>query len=360
MPAGRHRLIAAAVVLAFLVSLVMVAVIPRKSHPAVVSFIVKRGTNVGTVAKMLKNEDLVRSRYVFTLCALLLYRGRVVAGEYELSKNMSIVQIAGKMARGERRIYTLRIVEGYNIYTVADAIQRAGIMDGQAFLHLATNEQFLTRLAIPSDSIEGYLCPDSYFFSKETDVDEFLGKVVERTFKLFEQDDIKLQMEKTGMNIFQTLCLASIIEKEAKLEREKPLISAVFHNRLRQGMTLDADPTVIYGRGSFARELTKEDLLADTPYNTYRQKGLPKGPICNPSKSSIVAALYPDPSDVLYFVSRNDGSHVFSKTIEEHNRFVMMYQRHKNRPRAKEEAKKRRSGKNQPPASPHHRMTASL
>ncbi len=133
------------------------------------------------------------------------------------------------------------------------------------------------------------------------------------------------------MDMFQVLSFASIIEKEARLEQEKRLISAVFHNRLRLGMTLDADPTVIYGRESFNRELKKADIEAETPYNTYRVKGLPKGPICTPSKSSIMAALYPEQSDMLYFVSRNDGSHVFSRTMEEQNRFVALYQRNRNR-----------------------------
>ena len=133
------------------------------------------------------------------------------------------------------------------------------------------------------------------------------------------------------MNMFQILSFASIIEKETSLEAEKRLVAAVFHNRLRRGMSLDADPTVIYGLASFNRDLKKADLASDTPYNTYRLKGLPKGPICTPSRSSIMAALYPEQSDVLYFVSKNDGTHVFSKTMEEHNRFVMIYQKHKNR-----------------------------
>ena len=228
-------------------------------------------------------------------------------------------------------MYTLKIVEGYNLYTISEAIQKAGIMDGQAFLLLSHHEQYLKALAIPSDSLEGYLAPDTYFFSKETEVDEFLEKIVRRTFKFFEKEDIKKRMQELGINTFQTLALASIIEKEAKLEKEKGLISAVFHNRLRTGMTLDADPTVIYGLGSFNRDLTRADLSADTPYNTYRLKGLPKGPICSPSRSSIMAALYPEQSDMLYFVSRNDGSHVFSKSIETHHRFVAMYQKNKSR-----------------------------
>jgi len=311
------------------------------------------------VAFLLKNKDLIQSRYVFMACALLLHRGRIVAGEYELSKDMSPLEISRKMARGERRVYTLRIIEGNNLFSVSDTVHRVGIMDVRAFLDLAKDPQFLRRLNVPSDSLEGYLFPDTYYFSNETGVDEFLETIVRRTFRFFDKDDLKIQMERIHMNMFEVLSLASIIEKEAKLQEEKRLISAVFHNRLRVGMTLDADPTVIYGQSSFDRNLTKSDLMTSTPYNTYRRKGLPKGPICNPSKSSIMAALFPEESDVLYFVSRNDGSHVFSRTISEHNRYVHIYQKSKNRSGRSEETKKRRTGRNQAPASSLSRVTAS-
>ncbi len=283
------------------------------------------------IAHGLKREGRVCSGYLFLLCSYAVYNGRVVAGEYVLSDDMSALDIAGRMARGERRVYTVRIVEGYNVYTVSEVVRKAGILDEQGFLRLAARRDFLDRLGIPSDSIEGYLFPDTYFYSRETDFDEFLEKIVLRTFKFFEKEDIKRGMRRSNMTMFQVLSLASIIEKEAKLEKEKGLISAVFHNRLRLGMPLDADPTVIYGRRSFNRELRRADIAADSPYNTYRNKGLPKGPICSPSKSSVIAALYPDPSDVLYFVSRNDGSHVFSRTIQEHNRYVASYQRNRSR-----------------------------
>jgi UPF0755 protein len=356
---GRSGFVVLAVLLLATALLFTIASSPRSSDENVVSVIVKRGTKIGAVADILKSKDLIPSRYLFMACSLFLHRGRIVAGEYELSRAMSTLRITQKMANGERKVYTLRIVEGHNLYSVRDTIEKSGIMDGRAFLALARNGGFLARLSVPSDSLEGYLFPDTYFFSKETDVDELLEGIVRRTFKLFERDDLRLQMEKIPMDMFQVLTLASIIEKEAKLEKEKPLISAVFHNRLRIGMSLDADPTVIYGQSSFDRSLTKSDLLTRTPYNTYRLKGLPKGPICNPSTSSIVAALYPARSDVLYFVSRNDGSHVFSRTIDEHNHYVNVYQKSKNRSGSSEEAKRRRNGKNEAPALPLPRAAAS-
>ena len=332
MPRGRHRDFAlfAIVILLLMVSFLVVRV-PMGPDRTLTSIVVKKGTRTTTVALLLKRDHRVRSEYFFLLCSLLLHRGRVVAGEYELSDSMSILDIARKMADGDRKVYTLRIVEGYNLYTIGEIIERAGIMDAGAFLRLAGNPDFLKRFAIPSDSLEGYLAPETYFYSKEIDVDEFLEKIVQRTLRFFDKEDIRLRMQELGMDAFQVISLASIIEKEAKLEGEKKTISAVFHNRLRMGMSLDADPTVIYGCGGFKRDLTKADLAARTPYNTYHLKGLPKGPICSPSRSSIMAALYPDGSDVLYFVSRNDGSHVFSKTMERQNHFVAIYQRKKGR-----------------------------
>jgi UPF0755 protein len=332
MPRGTHRryFALALLIVLFTLSLILAAV-PNGSDRTPGSFVVKKGTKIETIGGSLKEAHLVRSKYLFLLAALVVYKGKVVAGEYELSKSMSILQIARKMASGERKMYTLRIVEGYNLYTIGDALQKAGIMEASAFLKLAKDQEFLKRLAIPSDSLEGYLAPDTYFYSKEVDVDEFLERIAARTFKLFEKEEVRQRMREMDMDIFQTISFASIVEKEAKLEGEKKLISAVFHNRLRIGMSLDADPTVIYGRGFFGGGITKADLATPTPYNTYHLKGLPKGPICSPSRSSIIAALYPAQNDALYFVSRNDGSHVFSRTMEEHNRFVTRYQRGKGR-----------------------------
>lgn len=332
MPRGTHKSLTALAVLIVLFAVPFVlAVIPHGSERTPASFIVKKGTKIETVAQSLKEGGFVSSKYLFLFSALLVYKGRIVAGEYELSKDMSVLGIARKMADGERKMYVLKIVEGYNLFTIGDAVEQAGIMDAPAFLQLAKKPEFLKRLAIPSDSLEGYLAPDTYFYSREVDVDEFLERIASRTFKFFEKEDVRQRMRELNMNVFEAINFASIIEKEAKLEEEKKLVSAVFHNRLRIGMSLDADPTVIYGRGCFNRELTKTDLAEHTPYNTYHLKGLPKGPICSPSKSSIMAALYPAQSDALYFVSRNDGSHVFSRTMEEHNHFVARYQRSKGR-----------------------------
>ena len=324
-------MIAAAVALFLAGQPLIFASIPLDTESTVKPVVVKKGTHLREVAQLLEEEDLIRSGWLFMACSLVAHKGRIIAGEYELGKQMSIVQIAAKMAAGQRKVYTLKIVEGYNLNGVGEALEKAGIMDRNAFFKLATDGAFLNRLGIPADTLEGYLSPDTYFYSKETDVDAFLEKIARRTFAFFEKKDIEARMAELQMSPRDVLTLASMIEKEAKIEQEKPLISAVFHNRLQDGMSLDSDPTVMYGIGLTPKALTRVDLDTPTAYNTYRLKGLPKGPICNPSTSSMLAVLYPAPSDALYFVSRNDGTHVFSRRISEHNQFVTMYQKNKKK-----------------------------
>lgn len=323
------KIIITALIIFLATQIIIFASIPRGTDSTLVNIVVKSGTSLYSIANKLKEEDLIYSSHLFVLCSLL-YRGKLIAGEYALKKDMSTIGIVRKMGRGERNIYTLKIVEGYNMFNVADMVDRSRIMKSAEFLALVKNHGYLRKVGIMSDSIEGYLVPDTYYYSKEIEAEYFIEKIVQRSFKFFAKEDIKKRMEEMGFDIHKTLTLASMIEKEAKLKEEKPFISAVFHNRLNKGMPLDCDPTVIYGTGTFDSPISRSNLNRYTPYNTYTFKGLPKGPICNPDKNSITAALYPAQVDYLYFVSKNDGTHVFSKDMKEHNRFVAMYQRGKN------------------------------
>jgi UPF0755 protein len=330
MPAKQHKKIIIIAVLLFLIIQTLIfASIPRSTENEPVNIIIRSGTSLNSIAGLLKDNGIIYSSYLFMFYSFIT-RSKLIAGEYELKKNMSTFDIIMKMRHGERNIYTLKIIEGYNIYNVAEIIQNAKITEKDKFIRLATSQDFLRRLKINSGSMEGYLSPDTYYYSKETDIDKFIEKIVQRTFKSFEKESIRNRMRELKMDINQTLTLASMIEKEAKMKEEKPLISAVFHNRIRRNMSLDCDPTVIYGTGAFTSPITKSDLITPTPYNTYTFKGLPRGPICNPDKNSIMAALYPAHVDYLYFVSRNDGTHVFSKDMATHKRFVNIYQRIKN------------------------------
>jgi UPF0755 protein len=333
MLSRRHSwiIVCCAVILVVLLQVAIFASVPKGGDPGKRPVVVKKGTTTWAVATSLKNEGFISSATLFRLSSLLLYRGRIVAGEYELSSGMSIFRIARKMALGQRKIYTLKIIDGHNLFDVAGEMEKNGLMGRREFLSLARDRDRLRKMGIVGESLEGYLVPDTYFYSKETDIEGFIGPIVQRALKFFEKEDIKKRMAEVALSREQVICLASIIEKEAKLEEEKPLISAVFHNRLKTGMSLDADPTVIYGRQAFDRDLKKTDLTTYTPYNTYLMKGLPKGPICNPGRSSLLAVLYPAKSDAVYFVSRNDGSHVFSRTLNEHNHYVMVYQKNRSR-----------------------------
>lgn len=329
----RHSwiVVCGSVILAVLFQIAIFGSVPKGGDLGTKSVVVKRGTSTWAVATSLKNEGLISSATLFRLSSLLLYRGRIVAGEYELASGMSIFRIARKMGLGQRKIYTLKVVEGHNIYDVAGEMEKNGLIGRREFLSLARDQKVLRKIGITGESLEGYLAPDTYFYSRETDIEGFLEPIVQRTLKFFDKEDTRRRMAEFGLSREQVICFASIIEKEARMEEEKPLISAVFHNRLRSGMSLDADPTVIYGRQSFDRDLKRIDLTTYTPYNTYLIKGLPKGPICNPGRGSLLAVLYPAKSDALYFVSRNDGTHVFSGTLSEHNRYVMVYQKNRSR-----------------------------
>ncbi len=330
MPTRKNKTTIVVVAVCLLAALILTFVsISRDKNAKPINVVVKSGMSAGDIAGLLKQNSLISSPTLFRLLSFFT-GGKLIAGEYTLTKSMSTLDIVRKMRRGERNIYVLKIVEGYNIYTIADAMQNSGIMGKEEFMSLSRNEAFLKRSGIRADSLEGYLAPDTYHYSKEIDVDKFIEKIAQRTFKIFEEEDIRKRMESLKMDIHRTLTLASMIEKEAKRKEEKPLISAVFHNRLKKDMSLDCDPTVIYGTGAFSRPITKSDLIKYTPYNTYTFKGLPRGPIASPDKNSIMAALYPASTDDLYFVSRNDGTHVFSKDMKTHNRSVNKYQRVKN------------------------------
>ena len=318
------------IVIAFIIFLfsqtVIFASIPRDTDPASHPVVIKSGTGLSEIADILKKEDLIYSKTLFMIGSAI-YRGRLIAGEYDLRRDMSTFEIIMKMGRGKRNIYTFKIIEGHNLYTMAETAELSRIMTKGEFLKIVHSKELLEKLGIASGSLEGYLFPDTYFYSKEIEKEKLIERIARRTLRIFEDPDVKQKMASLGMDIRKTLTLASMIEKESGSIEERPLVSAVFHNRLRKGMSLDCDPTVIYGTKGFGAPITKTDLKTRTPYNTYRLKGYPAGPICSPSKASIMAALNPAPVDYLYFVSKNDGTHVFSRDMAEHNKYVTVYQR---------------------------------
>jgi UPF0755 protein len=199
------------------------------------------------------------------------------------------------------------------------------IADGQKFLAEAASPSLLASLGLQGKGLEGYLFPSTYHFTPATPEREIVIAMAEQ-FRKVSQPLLAERGSAMSLTAHELLTLASIIEKETGVEAERPLVAAVFHNRLKRQMPLQSDPTVIYGVKDFNGNLTKKDLQEATPYNTYRIAALPPGPICNPSLASIKAALHPADVPYLYFVSKNDGTHLFSETIEAHNRAVKTFQ----------------------------------
>ncbi|MEJ2039528.1 MAG: endolytic transglycosylase MltG [Desulfosarcinaceae bacterium] len=217
------------------------------------------------------------------------------------------------------------IPEGYTFKQIASELARLGLADEQAFIDLASDPATVHDFGLEGETMEGYLFPDTYYFPKGLPAKSIMAKMVER-FRQQVPREWSQRARQLGLSLYQVITLASIIEKETGDASERPLISSVFHNRLKKHMRLESDPTVIYGIKNFDGNLTRKHLTTRTPYNTYTIRGLPKGPIANPGRDAIRAALYPAQTDFLFFVSKKDSTHHFSKTIEEHNRAVRKYQ----------------------------------
>ena len=228
---------------------------------------------------------------------------------------------------------SVTIPEGKNLYEIAEILEsRGAIIDPNRFIDLAKNKSLVSALGIPAETVEGYLYPDTYRFTKESDPEDVIRKMVKTFFVKVSSIDFK----KSNFLPHEVITLASIVEKETGAKFERPLIAGVFHNRLKKKMRLQSDPTTIYGiYEKFDGNLRKADLQKKTPYNTYRINGLPKGPISNPGLESIRAVLKPKKHSFLYFVSQNDGTHVFTKTYKEHLAAVRKWQLNRKNRRGK-------------------------
>jgi UPF0755 protein len=230
--------------------------------------------------------------------------------------------------RGDVIQYPITIPEGYDLFQVGDVLEQARVCNKKFFLEKAKEPVFVASLELDGDSLEGYLFPDTYNFPKGFGEENVIRQMVVR-FKTVYASLAKRAAD-LGLSRKDVVILASMIEKEAADDQERRFISAVFHNRLQRGMALQSDPTAVYGlkSGKSPNErITKQDLLRKSPYNTYQINGLPKGPIANPGWKSLQAVLYPADVNYLYFVSKNDRTHYFSTTLQEHNRAVTKYQR---------------------------------
>ena len=278
-----------------------------------------------SIARRLALEDVIRSRLGFLFLTTL--RGTassLKAGEYEIPKDANTVQILRFLEEGRVRLHPVLFPEGGMVRELARALEAEGLTRAEDVLRLSQDQNFIRTLGVEAASLEGYLFPDTYHFFKGLTVEEMLARMAHR-LRMKVTEDLLSRAEALGLTLHQLLTLASIIEREAVVPDEMPVISAVFWNRLKREMPLQADPTVQYALGKGRQALTREDLQVDSPFNTYRVRGLPPGPIASPGKTAILATLNPAKVSYLYFVSMDDRRHFFSTTLEEHNSAVARY-----------------------------------
>lgn len=291
-------------------------------------FLLDPGTGPSQVAAQLQEQGLIADAGWFKLLVRISGAGpKIKAGEYALSASMTPEQILARIQQGGVILYSVTIPEGYRITEIAKVFEKAGLCDAEEFSRRALDPQAAGDFGLEgAPNLEGYLYPDTYRFAKGLPVDKLLQGMIERFRKAW-TPEYRKRAEEIGFTMNQAVTLASIIEKETGAAHERPLISSVFHNRLRDDWLLNTDPTVIYGIKNFNGNITRQDLKTDHEYNTYTRKGLTPGPIASPGDAALKAALWPAESKFFFFVSKNDGTHVFNQTLEAHERDVDKWQR---------------------------------
>ncbi|MCL2760432.1 MAG: endolytic transglycosylase MltG [Desulfuromonadales bacterium] len=285
----------------------------------------KQGESLYQFAKELKNEKIIRSPILFTLYTKISERGRKVqSGVYKFTDGMNLATISHKLITGDVYENRFSVPEGYSIFQLAELLENKGFCKKENFLRACTDQELLKELGIKGTSVEGYLYPSTYNLTGLSSPEDLIRAMVKQFNKIYEKKFSGAEA-RSRLSRNEILTLASMIEKEAIVPEEKPLISSVFHNRLKKKMRLQSDPTAIYGVRAFGGKVYKQDILTKTPYNTYWIKGLPPGPIGNPPADAIYAALNPANTDYYYFVARKDGTHQFSRSLKEHNQAVDYY-----------------------------------
>jgi len=291
-------------------------------NPRDISF--PTGSGIRKLAQELKTAGIVRSSWHFILVARLRGEARLLkAGDYRFNDAMTTADILHKLVSGDVDYRRFALPEGYSIFQAAELLEQRGYFKKDAFLEKCRDKSLLGRLGIRADSVEGYLYPATYNLGRNETAEQLIEEMVGQFKKAYAR--IEGEAGKPELPRSEIMTLASIIEKEAVAPEEKPLIASVFYNRLSLGMPLQSDPTAVYSIRAFAGKVTKADILRHTPYNTYLIPRLPPGPIGNPGADAIRAALFPARTSYLYFVARQNGTHQFSRTLEEHNRAVANY-----------------------------------
>ena len=303
---------------------------PYRGYPDAEVFVdIAPGSSPSTIGNRLVETGVIRDARTWQIALWISGRSRSLrAGEYRFDAPLHALDVIDKIARGDvyRRRLTFR--EGLTIPEMAQVFEERGFGKADEFRQAAQNAGLINDLDPEARDLEGYLFPETYALPRGTSAAAVVAQMVDG-FKTALTPELRSAAAAAGLSTRQLVTLASLVEKETGTPAERPLVAAVYNNRLKIGMAMQADPTVIYAlqqAGKYTGNLRRDDLQFDSPYNTYRYAGLPPGPIAAPGKASLEAAAKPADVDYLYFVSRNDGSHVFASTLEEHNRNVFTWQ----------------------------------
>lgn len=284
-----------------------------------------RGAGTLGIARRLQQSGVIRHSWQFLVVRALNPHRLLQAGEYRFDRPASVFEVFDRIARGDVFYYELAVPEGQNMFDIAASLERLGVMTAREFLDAARNPAGIRDLDPAAPTLEGYLFPETYRISRHQTASEVCRMMTAQFRRVWDQLG-------SPPDAHTVVTLASLVEKEAAVPQERPLIASVFHNRLKIGMKLDCDPTAVYAsilEGAYRGAIYQSDLNSLNPYNTYRNPGLPPGPIANPGKASLLAALHPAETEYLYFVLRTDGSgrHEFSKDIAAHRAAVAAYHR---------------------------------
>lgn len=294
----------------------------RIRHQESIRVVVRPGSNLRTVLNELKRDEIIKYPSLIRLYARLHNQTQIKRGEYIIKRETTVQELLDKLNAGDIAYQSFTLIEGWNLAQVSDQLNKH-------FGRVSDSVYQPSRYGLEYSSIEGWIFPDTYFYSAEDQIDAILTQAVAKTKALLQQ---QWQLKNSGLpyaNMYEMLIMASLIEKETAVDAERELIASVFINRLRKGMKLQTDPTVIYALGDlYDGNIRRRHLKYDSPFNTYVYKGLPPTPIAMPSFRSIQAAAKPATSSYLYFVAKGNGEHKFSVTLEEHNSAVDRYQRY--------------------------------
>ena len=290
---------------------------------------VPRGARTAEIARQLESSGAIRSRWTFLGLHLLQPSNTLKAGEYDFEQPSSTFAVLRKLVRGDVSFEVVMVPEGSNRFEIADIMAAQGFSTQEEFLLATEDPQPVAALDPNATDLEGYLFPDSYRFPRHARPADIVRAMVGR----FREVYFRLQPAATGRSIREIVTIASLVEKETWVNQERPIIAGVFYNRLRRNIALQADPTVAYATflaHGYTGRIRLSDLEIPSPYNTYLNKGLPAGPIANPGRAALRAAVHPATTDYLYFVANPDGGHTFSKTLAEHNLAVAQYRQNQN------------------------------